>query len=91
MLVVVHLVAEEDRPPLVAEEPDAVVRGLARPEVEECEASAEVERLAVRDPLDEVRVDERAVRSCGMAVDANVRCHAATTSSGRPWRPTTRS
>jgi hypothetical protein len=40
--------------------------------------------------LDEVRVDERALRSGRVAVDANVRGHAAA-SSGRPWRSTARS
>ena len=50
MLAVVDLVAEEDGPPIVAEEPDAVVGRLAGPEVEHGEASAaELERLPVRD------------------------------------------
>ena len=48
VLPVVHLVAEEHRLPLVAEEPDAVMRRLARPEVEHGKAcTTELEPLSV--------------------------------------------
>jgi hypothetical protein len=50
MLVAVRLVAEEDGPSVVAEEPDAVVRRLPRPEIDDGEAGvAELQCLLIRD------------------------------------------
>ncbi len=50
VLPVVDLISEEDDPPLVTDEPDAVVRRLPRPEVEHRKADAtEMKRLPVRD------------------------------------------